>query len=100
MTVAESDSATLGWIDRFQRRLSELGWVEPRNISFIPRWAAGNPERIRAKVREAEAALSGRPRRDFTISVYVNVAVNDDLVLKICHPPGFRLRRSGEDAAK
>src|SRR5204862_18781 len=52
LTVAESDPATLGWIKEFQRRLSELGWNEPRNISFIPRWAAGDPDRIRANIAE------------------------------------------------
>jgi 5,10-methylenetetrahydromethanopterin reductase len=38
-----------------------------------------SPERIAAKVREAEAALSaaGRSRARFTISAYVNVAVHD-----------------------
>ncbi len=42
-----------------------------------------NPERIAAKVREAEAALSaaGRSRAGFTISAYVNVAVNDSLAV-------------------
>ena len=40
-----------------------------------------NPERIGAKVREAEAALAaaGRSRADFTISAYLNVAVHDRL---------------------
>lgn len=42
-----------------------------------------NPERIAAKVREAEAALSaaGRSRAEFTISAYVNVAVNENLAV-------------------
>jgi len=52
LTVSESDRATQEWIKEFQRRLGELGWNEPRNISFTPRWAAGDPERIRANVAE------------------------------------------------
>ena len=57
-----------------------------RVIALAARHAEGltlgvgaNPERIAEKVREAEAALSaaGRSRADFTISAYVNVAVND-----------------------
>jgi 5,10-methylenetetrahydromethanopterin reductase len=59
-----------------------------RVIALAARHAEGltlgvgaNPERIRAKVHEAEAALSaaGRSRSEFTISAYVNVAVNDRL---------------------
>jgi putative ABC transport system substrate-binding protein len=52
MTVMESDPSTQGWITLFQRRLAELGWVEDRNVRFNRRWAAGNPERIRANVTE------------------------------------------------
>jgi 5,10-methylenetetrahydromethanopterin reductase len=42
-----------------------------------------HPERIAAKVREAEAALAaaGRSRAGFTTSAYVNVAVNDHLAV-------------------
>jgi putative ABC transport system substrate-binding protein len=52
LTAAQSDPATLEYINGFQRRLGELGWVEPRNISFIPRWAAGDLDRIRANIGE------------------------------------------------
>jgi putative ABC transport system substrate-binding protein len=52
MTVMESDPATQGWINSFQRRLAELGWIEDGNVRFNRRWAAGNPERIRANVAE------------------------------------------------
>jgi len=52
MTVMESDPATQNFITLFQRRLAELGWVEDGNVRFNRRWAAGNPERIRANVTE------------------------------------------------
>src|SRR5437879_3644479 len=52
MTVQESDPGTQGYITIFQRRLAELGWAEDRDVRFNRRWAAGNPERIRANAAE------------------------------------------------
>ena len=52
-----------------------------RHADGLTLGVGANPERIGAKAREALAALSanGRSRGDFTISAYVNVAVNDRL---------------------
>jgi 5,10-methylenetetrahydromethanopterin reductase len=66
----------------------DIAGTGKRVIALAARYAEGltlgvgaNAERIGAKVREAEAALAaaGRARREFTISAYVNVAVNDRL---------------------
>jgi len=86
--------------DGFQSRLHALS-TQPkvpvdiagtgkRVIALAARHADGltlgvgaNPERIRAKVHEAEAALlaAGRSRSEFTISAYVNAAVSDRLAV-------------------
>jgi 5,10-methylenetetrahydromethanopterin reductase len=64
----------------------DIAGTGPRVIAMAARHAEGltlgvgaNPERIAAKVREAETALAaaGRSREGFTISAYVNVAVAD-----------------------
>ena len=64
----------------------DIAGTGKRVIALAARYADGltlgvgaNAQRIRAKVRDAEAALSaaGRPRGEFTISAYVNVGVND-----------------------
>lgn len=68
----------------------DIAGTGKRVIALAARHADGltlgvgaNAERIGAKVREAEGALAnaGRPRREFTISAYVNVAVNDRIEL-------------------
>jgi 5,10-methylenetetrahydromethanopterin reductase len=50
-----------------------------RHADGLTLGVGASARRIQAKVHEAEAALSaaGRSRRDFSISAYVNVAVND-----------------------
>ena len=69
-----------------QRFLLDIAGTGKRVIALAAQHADGltlgvgaNAERIGAKVREAEVALAaaGRSRREFTISAYVNVAVND-----------------------
>lgn len=57
LTAAENDPATQGWLTGFHRRLTELGWVEGRNVNFIRRWASGDPARIRANVGEMAALV-------------------------------------------
>jgi len=86
--------------DGFQSRLHALSarpkvpvdvaGTGKRVIALAARLADGltlavgaNPERVGARVREAEAALlaAGRSRAEFRISAYVNVAVNDRLAV-------------------
>jgi ABC-type uncharacterized transport system substrate-binding protein len=52
LSAQESDPATLGWLASFERRLNELGWTDDRNVRFERRWAAGDPERMRANAAE------------------------------------------------
>jgi len=52
LTVQEGDPATQERLASFERRLGELGWNQGRNIRFEPRWAGGDPERLRANVAE------------------------------------------------
>lgn len=64
----------------------DIAGTGKRVIALAARYADGltlgvgaNAPRIRTKLLEAEAALvaAGRSRREFTISAYVNVSVND-----------------------
>jgi len=52
MTVQESDPTSQGWLATFQRRLAEFGWTEDQTVRFNRRWAAGDPDRMRAQVSE------------------------------------------------
>src|SRR5205823_14878064 len=40
-----SPSGWSGWLDTFQRRLRELGWIEGRTMAAEYRWAEGRSER-------------------------------------------------------
>src|SRR5262249_46378399 len=53
--VEESDPVTQGYVAAFQRRLAALGWIEDQTVSFNRRWAAGDPERMRAQIGEIPA---------------------------------------------
>ncbi len=52
MTVQESDPTSQGWLATFQRRLAEFGWTEDQTVRFNRRWAAGDPDRMRAHISE------------------------------------------------
>ena len=52
LTVQESDPTTQDRLASFERRLGELGWTEGRNVRFERRWAAGDPQRLRANVAD------------------------------------------------
>jgi putative ABC transport system substrate-binding protein len=45
LNVAESDAEGQGRFRKFIDRLSELGWIDGRNIQIVARWAAGDMER-------------------------------------------------------
>src|SRR5262249_6924222 len=34
------------WVDAFERRLRELGWVEGRTVAIVYRWGGGSAERF------------------------------------------------------
>jgi putative tryptophan/tyrosine transport system substrate-binding protein len=55
MNLSETDSEGQARIAAFREGLNKLGWLEGRNIQIEYRWAAGNPERIRAFAAELVA---------------------------------------------
>jgi ABC-type uncharacterized transport system substrate-binding protein len=103
MSFQESDPANQKWLAGFQRRLSELGWAEDRNIRFMRRWAAGNAERIPALIEEivglgpdvilaqstpVVAALRKRNISIPTVFVQVSDPVGDGFVGALANPGG------------
>ena len=56
--VATLGSEPTGVWDAFERRLTELGWVEGRNVRLERRWSHGFSDRVAALVAEA---LASRP---------------------------------------
>ncbi len=52
MSVAESDPISKSEIAAFQNSLTKLGWTEGSNLRIELRWAAGNPDKIRAFAKE------------------------------------------------
>jgi putative ABC transport system substrate-binding protein len=55
MTAQPDDNATRQRLLGFQRRLTELGWTEGRNVRFEQRFTGGSPDSIRANVAEIVA---------------------------------------------
>ena len=55
MGIAENDREGQSRIDAFKQGLKELGWIEGRNIHIDLRFAAGEPEQIRAHAAELVA---------------------------------------------
>jgi putative tryptophan/tyrosine transport system substrate-binding protein len=56
MGVGESDPEGQGRIAAFRESLSELGWIDGRNVRVEYRWAAGDLDRIRANAAEMIAS--------------------------------------------
>jgi putative ABC transport system substrate-binding protein len=52
MSVAESDPISKSEVAAFQNSLAKLGWTDGSNLRIELRWAAGNPDKIRAFVKE------------------------------------------------
>ncbi len=52
MSVAESDPISESEVAAFQNSLTKLGWTEGSNLRIELRWAAGNPNKIRAFAKE------------------------------------------------
>jgi putative tryptophan/tyrosine transport system substrate-binding protein len=103
LTGEESDPATQGWFAVFQRRLSELGWTDERNVRFERRWASGDPQRMRANVAEIVglapdvilaqntpmvAALRKQTDNIPIVFVQVSDPVGDGFVESLAHPGG------------
>ncbi len=52
MSVAESDPISKSEVAAFQNSLAKLGWMEGTNLQTELRWAAGDPDKIRAFAKE------------------------------------------------
>jgi putative ABC transport system substrate-binding protein len=50
--TSETDPETQVRIGAFRQRLTELGWIEGRNVSFDRRFGAADPDRIRSLARD------------------------------------------------
>jgi len=50
--LAETDPQQQTWITAFRQRLSELGWVDGRNIHVDYRWCAGSLDRVQLFAKE------------------------------------------------
>ena len=72
--LSEADSQTAIWEIALRKRLSDLGWVEGRNIDIQERWAAGDLDRVKALAREM-------------------VAFNPDVLIGITTPATAALQR-------
>ena len=55
MGIAENDPEGQSRVDAFKQGLKELGWIEGRNIHIDLRFAAGEPEQLRAHAAELVA---------------------------------------------
>src|SRR5579862_8468649 len=51
----KNDPDGQAYVSAFQRRLSELGWNEGRNIKIDYQWGAGNPELVQRYVADMVA---------------------------------------------
>jgi putative ABC transport system substrate-binding protein len=101
--IAENDPEARSRVKAFQQGLRDLGWVEGRNIRVDYRFAAGDPDRIRAYARElVELAPdvivgNGTPGiaalRQATSSIPIVFAVVNDpvgqgFISSLAHPGG------------
>jgi putative ABC transport system substrate-binding protein len=48
----ENDPEVQGWLSRFTQGLSELGWIDGRNVHLDVRWTAGNADLMRVLARK------------------------------------------------
>jgi len=48
MSFAESDTSARAMFEGYRNALTQLGWSEGKNLQLEVRWAAGNPEKIKA----------------------------------------------------
>src|SRR5262245_9000876 len=52
LPFASSDPGGRADLAAFSRGLSELGWIDGRNVKIEVRWTGGSPERARALAKE------------------------------------------------
>jgi putative tryptophan/tyrosine transport system substrate-binding protein len=94
---AERDAQVQSNVAMFQRRLAELGWVEDRNTRFEHRYADGDPERMRTRLKPDVILAQNTPmvavlrQQTTTIPiVFVSVSdpVGDGFVENLARPGG------------
>jgi putative ABC transport system substrate-binding protein len=98
---ASSRTAISSWTDAFVQRLSELGWIDGRNVAIVYRWAEGRPDRalelakelarlgVNVIVTHANAGVTAAKRATSTIPIVFGAAgdpVDAGLVTNISHP--------------
>jgi len=103
MGVAESDPEGQARIAAFRQGLTDLGWVDGRNLRIEYRWAAGDADRIREYTAElvalapdvligngtaALAALRDATRSIPIIFVLVNDPVGQGFIPNLARPGG------------
>jgi putative tryptophan/tyrosine transport system substrate-binding protein len=103
MSFAESDASARSMFEGYRNALAQLGWNESKNLQIEVRWAAGNPDRIKAFTKELVELRPDAILVQGTVStgsvvhetrsipiVFVNVAdpVGSGFVGSLAHPGG------------
>ena len=102
-SLAETDVEAQAWDAAFRKRLSELGWIDGRNVHIDYRWGAGSVERMRLFARElvqlkpdalvtistpATAALQAETHTIPIVFAWVSDPVGSGFVSSLAHPGG------------
>jgi putative ABC transport system substrate-binding protein len=103
MSFAESDASARSMFEGYRNALAQLGWIEGKNLQMEVRWAAGNPDKIKAFAKELVELRPDAILVQGTVStgsvvgetrsipiVFVNVAdpVGSGYVPNLAHPGG------------
>jgi putative ABC transport system substrate-binding protein len=103
MAFNETDSRAKGWLSRFVKGLSELGWSEGNNLWIDVRWAGDDVDRMRLFARElvglkpdvilafgtpVTAALKRETRTIPIVFAIVSDPVGEGFVDSLSHPGG------------
>jgi putative tryptophan/tyrosine transport system substrate-binding protein len=104
MSFAERDASARAMLEGYRNALAPLGWVEGKNLQTEVRWAAGDPDKIKAFTKEliefrpdailvqGTVSTSSLVRATQCIPiVFVNVAdpIGSGLVTSLAHPGGY-----------
>ena len=103
MSFAENDASARAMFEGYRNALVQLGWIEGKNLQMEVRWAAGNPDKIKAFTGELVGFRPDAILVQGTVStgsvvratqnipvVFVNVAdpVGSGYVPNLTHPGG------------
>jgi putative ABC transport system substrate-binding protein len=101
--LAETDPFAIGYMQELRGALQKLGWTEGQNVQFAYRYAAGDPARARAFVKEivetkpdlivahttpVAAALSQTTSTVPVVFVSITDPVRDGFVASLARPGG------------